>query len=68
VRPLDALRRRTHLSGGRADSIHTAPHDAGSTVVPCELGTTAIDSALPKDIFFYFRLSARLRTFEARAI
>jgi len=24
VRPPDALRRRTHLSGGRADSIHTA--------------------------------------------
>jgi len=24
VRPLDALRRRTHLSGGLADSVHTA--------------------------------------------
>jgi len=24
VRPLDALRRTTHLSGGRADSVHTA--------------------------------------------
>ena len=27
VRPPDALRRRTHLSGGRADSIHTATPD-----------------------------------------
>jgi len=35
VRPPDALRRETHqvLSGGRAESIHTAWHDTDSTVL-----------------------------------
>jgi len=33
VRPLDALRRRTHLSGYRADSVHTATSE-DKTVAP----------------------------------
>ena len=38
VRPPDALRRRTHLSGGRAGSIHTARHDRDRTVLSCQAG------------------------------
>jgi len=38
VRPLDALRHRMHLTGGRVDSIHTAWHDTDSTVLSCLAG------------------------------
>jgi len=38
VRPLDALRRRTRMSGARADSVHTAWHDTDSTVLSCLAG------------------------------
>jgi len=38
VRPLDALRRRTHLSGGRADSVHIARHDTDGAVLSCLVG------------------------------
>jgi len=38
VRPPDALRCRTHLSGDRADSVHTAWHDTDKTVLSCLAG------------------------------
>jgi len=38
VRQPDALRRRTHLSGGRADSIHIAWCDTNSTVLSRLMG------------------------------
>jgi len=46
VRPPDALRRRTHLSGGRADSIPTVGHDADRTSLSCLAGgvNKALDS------------------------
>ena len=38
VRPPDALRRRTHLSVGLVDSVHTARHDTDSIVLSCLAG------------------------------
>ena len=57
VRPPDALRRRTYLLGGRADSIHTARHDTDCTVLSCLAGgvnwALHVTQAVPSYLLLY---------------
>ena len=46
VRPPDALRRRIHLSGGRADSVHTATPDTTRRFCLCRVWCTGVNQLL----------------------
>ena len=50
-RPPDTLRRRTHLSGGRADSIHTARPDTTRRSCLCRVWCADVNWTIALNVF-----------------
>jgi len=51
VRPPDALRRRAHLSGGRADSVHTATPDTTRRSCLCRVWCAGVNRTIAANVF-----------------